>query len=627
MAMRHRTRPFWGVQYHPESVCTEDEGNQVIVNWFEAARRWNDERGRVVVDDGRAVAGAATRASLLSMLPVTVGRKGYPALRSVTVSMPRGMQVPDVVEAVDGAGGERIILDSANAAAAEARGDVRGRFSIIATGLEEAPRIEHHTGDDYAILRVKRVRGVAVDMAHRITLTGDRGIWSLLAEYHEARHVEPSEVASDSPFIGGFMGYITYEQGLHDVGVPLSLSRTHHRPDVCLAWVTRSLVIDHLLGVVHIQHLLSREDETDSWVERTAARLLASTNLAPTKKDLVKYPASLKPRRPSSHKISIQTPSTQEYEAKVTACQEFIAAGDSYELCLTDQTHITRPRSDSSSVPRTRRRRKSSSSSSSLSSPSSWSLFKTLRARQPAPFASYVRLGPATLVSASPERFLQYDTAGTCSMRPMKGTVRKSEAVATLRDAERILHVPKEEAENLMIVDLVRHDLHGICGAGRVTVPRLLAVEEYQSVFQMITVVEGRLASSSSGGENTKYTGLDVLAASLPPGSMTGAPKKRSCEILRQIEGGRERGMYSGVVGYMCATGRGDWSVTIRSLFRWDDEVAADVSAVNAEGEDETEKEVWHIGAGGAVTILSTAEGERDEMFTKLAGPLRVFAD
>ena len=91
---------------------------------------------------------------------------------------------------------------------------------------------------------------------------------------------------------------------------------------------------------------------------------------------------------------------------------------------------------------------------------------------------------------------------------------------------------------------------------------------------------------------------------------------------MRDIEGQKERGLYSGVVGYMCATGRGDWSVTIRSLFRWDDEQVV----VNGEEGPETH-EVWRIGAGGAVTILSTPEGEREEMFTKLAGPLRIFGE
>ena len=206
-------------------------------------------------------------------------------------------------------------------------------------------------------------------------------------------------------------------------------------------------------------------------------------------------------------------------------------------------------------------------------------------------------------------------------MRPMKGTVRKSDTVATLGEAEKILHVPKEEAENLMIVDLVRHDLHGVCGADNVVVPDLMKVEEYATVFQMITVVNGQLPKPKEGREGERYTGFDVLAASLPPGSMTGAPKKRSCEILQEIEGHQERSLYSGVVGYMDASGSGDWSVTIRSMFRWDDE---DVPATMGETDP---REIWRIGAGGAVTILSTAEGEREEMFTKLAGPLGVFGD
>ncbi|EEY13995.1 conserved hypothetical protein [Verticillium alfalfae VaMs.102] len=95
---------------------------------------------------------------------------------------------------------------------------------------------------------------------------------------------------------------------------------------------------------------------------------------------------------------------------------------------------------------------------------------------------------------------------------------------------------------------------------------------------------------------------------------MTGAPKKRSCELLAELEGRGERGLYSGVIGYMDVTGRGDWSVTIRTMWRWDDE------------EGREEGDVWHIGAGGAVTILSTPEGETEEMFTKLAGPLGVFS-
>ncbi|EAQ86525.1 hypothetical protein CHGG_07778 [Chaetomium globosum CBS 148.51] len=657
MAVKHRTKPFWGVQYHPESVCTEEEGNKVILNWFRAAQSWNEKTGRVPRVGGHGLARTATTPSLLSQLdgwPTEQGTRQWwevleasPELHCTTVPLPDGVQIPDIVEAVSSECAERIVLDSANAAPATSRADVRGRYSIIAAGLDEALRIEHHVGDSYATIKVGCFGGSPVNLTDKIPLDQDRDVWALIAAFHEARRLSATE-PSYTPFVGGFMGYITYEQGLSRIGVPLEQPRPHHRPDVSLAWITKSIVVDHLQQEIHVQHLSSGNLERGSWMDKTADKLrsLQNSQRRPSfnKPAMAPLPLPLKSRRPSMS-ASIQPPQTKEYEAKVRICQEYIAAGESYELCLTDQTTIIRPRSDTLPRPNTASLPPSNPqkqqqhlrvhpppSPSTVSS--SWALFKRLRRNQPAPFASYLRLGGATLVSASPERFLTYDRGGRCSMRPMKGTVRKSAQVATLAQAEHILHVPKEEAENLMIVDLVRHDLHGVCGAGRVRVPDLLRVEEYQSVFQMITVVEGCLpppppphpvafvggAKAARGGGG--YTGLDVLAASLPPGSMTGAPKKRSCELLREIEGHKERGLYSGVVGYMCATGRGDWSVTIRSLFRWDDEQVV----VNGDEGPETH-EVWRIGAGGAVTILSTPEGEREEMFTKLAGPLRIFGE
>ena len=214
----------------------------------------------------------------------------------------------------------------------------------------------------------------------------------------------------------------------------------------------------------------------------------------------------------------------------------------------------------------------------------------------------------------------------------MKGTVKKSLA-PTRAEAEALLDVEKERAENLMIVDLVRHDLYGVCGAGNVAVTRLMGVEEYESVWQMVTVVVGNIPggdgnsgsqanldmkgvpqeiSTNGSEEGPRYSGIDVLAASLPPGSMTGAPKKRSCELLNEIEHGR-RSLYSGVVGYMDVGGRGDFSVNIRCAFKWDDECQND-------GQD-----TWYVGAGGAVTALSEDRAERDEMETKLFNTLNGF--
>lgn len=652
MAVKHRRRPFWGLQYHPESVCTEAEGNQVIVNWFSEAMKWNHAQGRLIVSSEGSLARKATRPSLLSQLssPGDKADSGETInwwktlgldheFRWATVLLPDHVQIPDIVEALGSQESEQIVLDSANAglpAPPSTVADVRGRYSIIALDVSESLRLEYHVGDEYATARLGSVTDIPVDISQRISLGAYGGIWNLLAEFQDNRRIDPTDDI-DTPFQGGFMGYITYEQGLQGIDVSLHKDRGHHRPDVCLTWIAKSVVVDHRKGLLHVQQLAPR-GKKDTWTEKTAEDLQQSRlwqrdthpvpDFPPGKRSraasnvVVTCLEEEKPRPYSATRSCITTPEAAEYENKVRECQEFIAFGDSYELCLTGQTTITRPRSGSiidgrPPNPGSKKRRRSS-----IKATDSWQLFKVLRARQPAPYASYLRLGGATLVSASPERFLQYESDGHCSMRPMKGTVRKSPAVSTLKQAEEILHVPKEEAENLMIVDLVRHDLHGICGPGNVSVPHLLKVEEYQSVFQMITVVEGQLPWQQEEGGRAlghTYTGLDVLSASLPPGSMTGAPKKRSCEILQQLEEHRERSLYSGVVGYMCASGRGDWSVTIRSMFRWDDEKSDAASGGDLE--------VWRIGAGGAVTILSTPKGESEEMFTKLAGPLGVFTE
>jgi para-aminobenzoate synthetase len=655
MAVRHRTKPFWGLQYHPESVCTDGAGHAVMQNWFREAIRWNGARSRALSDDGGLLARKAQRPSLLSEIRssssggdkdwngsawaegdtglATFGlNSGY---HSRAISLPPNVTVPDVVEILGSRDGEHIILDSANSdPLANGAKNGRGRYSIIALGVEQSVRIEHQAGKDFATARLPSFNGVDIAHAERVSLASDESIWHVLSGFLQRRRIGLGLAGgAGNHFRGGFMGYVTYEMGLHGIGVQMARDRSHDRPDVFLVWVTRSIVIDHVQGLLHIQELHRSRARADAWIQGVVSKLQSSHLWQHDCCKSGQTGSQIKDSIPINGKFpglaEILVPESNDYERKVRECQEYIAAGESYELCLTDQTTITRPRRRSSVVAA-----KARSQPDRL--PSAWQLYRSLRLRQPAPFASYLRIGCATLISSSPERFLEYTAEGLCSMRPMKGTVRKSDTVSTLTQAETILHVPKEEAENLMIVDLVRHDLHGVCGPGNVTVPHLMKVEEYASVFQMITVVNGQLPQPRVGREGERYTGFDVLAASLPPGSMTGAPKKRSCEILQEIEGGRERGLYSGVVGYMDVTGKGDWSVTIRSLFRWDDEAEIGVphsssspTVVDRNGGlvKDFVREVWRIGAGGAVTILSTPEGEREEMFTKLAGPLGVFGN
>jgi para-aminobenzoate synthetase len=628
MAVKHSRKPFWGLQYHPESVCTDAEGHAVLKNWFAEARRWNRRHRRSISLNDQVLANQATRSSLLSLsnrLPKSTALSQVSGCwkthalgwspSSRLVNLPHNIDPPDIVEILAPMQRESIILDSSNANIphADTSNDNRGRFSIIAVDVHEALRIEHRAGDDFATLTSP---GAAQE---HVSLRPYQGIWQLLAEFHEARHINSGQNLQ-SPFLGGFMGYVSYEQGLHDIGISIP-ARIHHRPDICMVWVTKSLVIDHKKQVIHIQQLRDKEMSSPSWLDIVVSKLKASQLW----QQRVCQEANRTKRRRASTILrcsmalpvmlkGLVTPDKAEYQEQVRMCQSLIRAGHSYELCLTGQTSLTIGTRESTecTVP---------AKTKLIHETTPWQLYRRLRSRQPAPYASYIRIGAAALISGSPERFLQYDEAGLCVMKPMKGTVRKSAGVQTLAQAEAILHVPKEEAENLMIVDLVRHDLHSICGPGNVTVPQLLKVEEYKSVFQMVTVIQGLLPKTPPGREHERYTGLDVLAASLPPGSMTGAPKKSSCALLKVVERNVERGLYSGVVGYMCASGRGEWSVTIRSLFRWDDDQP------NQKQPGSAGEELWHVGAGGAVTVLSSPEGEWEEMLTKLGAPLSIFKD
>lgn len=655
MAVRHSTRPLWGVQYHPESVCTESAAKAVIRNWFHQALKWNEVTRRQVrrkpsvdhvdslnpsnhslpgLDSGRKLSACPWWNDLQSDL----ARRGInPGYSYRQIKLPEGVDTAEIAEVLGLGSKDTIILDSSSTI----NGDPLARSSIIALGVEEALRLEYHVGDNYLVLRQPEISGRR-EQCQRIYLGEDVDPWSpwhVMSEYWRWRKLPQDDITP--AFKGGFMGFVTYEMGLSTLSPgSVSKSRGHHRPDLCMAWVSKSIVLDHQAGVAYVQ-ALSTDDCNDSWLDDVVETIQSSqswqqpgwgrsSDMKPRRSN----EALLDDVRKGGGRLHVSVPDSNGYEANVSKCQDFIREGESYELCLTAQTTMTRPPGNdqphhtrpaaTTREHATQKKMLSVSEASQHGTP--WQIYRALRTRQPAPFGSFTRLGGATIISCSPERFLMHDPKGLCSMRPMKGTVRKSAAVSTLAQAERILHVPKEEAENLMIVDLVRHDLYGVCGAQSVTVPDLLRVEEYASVFQMVTAVNGQLPAEklAAGTDPSRgafpFTGMDVLASCLPPGSMTGAPKKRSCEILQTIEP-TERSIYSGVIGYLDVQGKGDWSVTIRTMFRWDDEKAPAQS-----GEAEP-REVWRIGAGGAVTTLSTPEGEREEMFTKLCGPLGTFSD
>lgn len=173
--------------------------------------------------------------------------------------------------------------------------------------------------------------------------------------------------------------------------------------------------------------------------------------------------------------------------------------------------------------------------------------------------------------------------------KPIKGTSPRSPSPpADAASALSLSLSPKDRAENLMIVDLLRHDLGAVASPATVAVPALFAIESFATVHQLVSTVTAQLSETE--------TGVSALRAAFPPGSMTGAPKLRTCSLLDALENA-PRGVYSGCLGFLSAHGPMDWAVVIRSAVLHGGRLS--------------------VGAGGAVTALSTPEGEYAEMLLK----------
>jgi para-aminobenzoate synthetase component 1 len=186
-----------------------------------------------------------------------------------------------------------------------------------------------------------------------------------------------------------------------------------------------------------------------------------------------------------------------------------------------------------------------------------WTLYQRLRSINPAPFAAFVDFPEVTVMSASPERFVRVTVDGDVEARPIKGTSPRG--IGPEHDAAlglALTESEKDRAENLMIVDLLRNDLSRVCAPGTVHVPELFALEYFATVHHLVSTVTGRL--------ETGRDAIDLVHASFPGGSITGAPKVRAMEIIAELEPS-ERGVYCGSIGYVSLTGATDLSIVIRT--------------------------------------------------------------
>lgn len=331
------------------------------------------------------------------------------------------------------------------------------------------------------------------------------------------------------------------------------------------------LAIDHVTGRAEVR---GESAAVAAWIARHGAGIAAAAPAAPP----LPEPAALV-ARPAWRR------SDARYAADVAACRAAIRDGDAYVLCLTDTAEG-----------RTRRR--------------PLELYLRLRAAGAATRGAVIAIptgaaGPGSaaraLVSASPERFLAV-RGRDVRTHPIKGTrPRDPEPAADAALARELARHPKERAENLMIVDLMRNDLSRVCAPGTVGVEGFLRVETHAHVHQLVSTVAGRLRGSAAGAPGADA--IDALAACFPGGSMTGAPKRRAVELLAGIEGA-PRGLYAGCFGWL---GRGPDGAL-------DAELAMTIRGIELRGDPERPEGARAlVGAGGGITADSDAAYETAE--------------
>lgn len=437
-----------------------------------------------------------------------------------------------------------------------------GRWSIM--GAPETPH-------DHALEATPR--GIRIDGRE----TGDADVWGALAARIEEHPVDPID---DLPFAGGYVGYVGYD------AKTLGARPAPDEPAAQLVHLSRFVVLDHDTGELIVVAVGPDEDAPDAetWLDETLA--VACGARGSGRRAGVVVDGALSGSRDgapdadgvfgaagSGTGAARASVTREQYLSDLGEVSTWLYAGDSYEACYTYNLRFG-------------------------FSGDAFAVYRRLREANPAPNAAYLRLPGREVLSCSPERYLRVDPQGRAETKPIKGTVRReADPDADARAASELAADPKTRAENLMIVDLLRNDLGRIAQPGTVEVPNFMAVESYETVHQLVTTVQAQLRPR-------KAAGVRAAEALFPPGSMTGAPKRRSVELLDELEA-EPRGVYSGVLGAFSRCGAVDLSVVIRT-------------AVVADGE-------VTIGTGGAITIDSHPEAEAEETVAKADALLRAF--
>ena len=369
-------------------------------------------------------------------------------------------------------------------------------------------------------------------------------------------------------FPGAAIGYFAYDLGASLERVAPPARRAGLTDDIAFNLYDTLLAVDHASGTCLL--IATGFPETDPEAREARAKTRLDAFAA-----LLASPAEAPPEW-TPIKLAWRTNLSREaYESAVETVKNYIRAGDIYQANIAQRFVADLPPGFDP-----------------------FAFYRRLRATNPATFGAYLDFDDLTVASSSPERFLKLQGRAV-ETRPIKGTVRRDPDPA--RDAEVAAALqanPKERAENIMIVDLLRNDLSRVCAPGSVQVPVLCGLESYAGIHHLVSVVTGTLREGADA--------LDLIQKTFPGGSITGAPKLRAMDIITEIEGDA-RELYCGAIGALGFDGSLDTSIAIRTVFMGGAQYGG--QAV--------------LQAGGGVTLLSDPASEYEETLTKAA---RVFA-
>lgn len=530
MGVAHESRPVWGVQFHPESICTT-YGAQLIRNFFQLAQ---DSLPRLTSPSTEA---ARTDAPLTVKPPSNSANPQTAFVKRLELKE----STAQIFERVFSEDPYAFWLDSSLVRETDARFSFMGSYAA-----EEVDCIRYDA----------QSRTLDVQHGHESAqFTGD--LFAYLKQRLASVAVSGPSLPFD--FNGGFVGYLGYElKALCGSESP----HTSPHPDAYLIRANRFLAVDHAAQQIYLVFL------GDAYAENAAAEWFRSVQGRMAAIPL----SSARPYRIDENVLFSAAHDEHDYLEQIDRCRQAIKDGETYEVCLTNTL-------------------------TAKTSVNPFEYYKRLRNRNPAPYSSFLKFPELCIASSSPERFLKATSDRVVESKPIKGTIRRgADELEDKQLARWLAQDEKSHAENLMIVDLLRNDLGRVCTVGTVTVPKLMHIETYATVHQLVSTVSGSLEPD--------LTVVDCLQAAFPGGSMTGAPKIRTMEIIDQLEG-QARGVYSGSIGFLAYNGTADLNIVIRTAVFADQQVT--------------------IGVGGAIIALSDPQEEWNEILLKAKAPLATF--